>query len=109
MKQFRARIDKERHDTNVINMTSPLSISLRQCASFGISGGSPLYCTLYHRRVKTYEISTSSRPVSMTTITRDVTVVASIEWSSVTRTKSKVMIEGHTGIPVINIHRKAAD
>ncbi|KAF8666920.1 hypothetical protein RHS04_09383, partial [Rhizoctonia solani] len=76
---------------------------------FGISGGSPLYCTLYHQRVKTYKINTSSRPGSMTTITRDGAVVASIEWSNVTRTKSKVMIEGHTGIPVINIHRKAAD
>ncbi|KAF8761194.1 hypothetical protein RHS01_00293 [Rhizoctonia solani] len=84
MKQFRARIDKERHDTNVINMTSLLSTSLRQCASYGISGGSPLYCTLYHRGVKTYEINTSSRPGSMATITRDGTVVASIEWSNVT-------------------------
>ncbi|GAB1525996.1 hypothetical protein RhiTH_009162 [Rhizoctonia solani] len=79
-------------------MTSPLSISLRQCASHGISGGSPLYCTLYHRGMKTYEINTSSRPGPITTITRDGTVVASIEWSNVTRTKSKVMIEGHTGI-----------
>ncbi|CAE6509876.1 unnamed protein product [Rhizoctonia solani] len=64
---------------------------------FGISGGSPLRCAFYRRGEKIYDISTSSQPRSTTTIIRDGTVIASIEWSAVSRTKSKVVIEGHTG------------
>ncbi|KAH7330656.1 hypothetical protein B0J17DRAFT_159435 [Rhizoctonia solani] len=41
---------------------------------------------------------TSSRPGSTTTIIRDGISIASIEWSTISRTKSKVTIEGHTGI-----------
>ncbi|CAE6464470.1 unnamed protein product [Rhizoctonia solani] len=66
--------------------------------TFGISGGSPLRCALYHEGVKAYEINTSSRPGSTTTITRNGVVVAYIEWSNISRTRSKVMIEGCTGM-----------
>ncbi|KDN41397.1 hypothetical protein RSAG8_07512, partial [Rhizoctonia solani AG-8 WAC10335] len=66
--------------------------------ALGISGGSPLYCILYRGGVKVYEINSSSRPGSATTIIRDGTVIASIEWSTISRTISKVTIEGHTGM-----------
>ncbi|CAE6537683.1 unnamed protein product [Rhizoctonia solani] len=65
---------------------------------FGIRGTSPIHCTLHKNSTAAYDVTTSFCSPSVTSVIRDGTVIAKIEWSKIGRWRSKVTIEGQAGV-----------